>query len=87
MITYNNYKGIKSKEIIWVTYFTIEEVPAYCITSDLHRDMYYLYELDKTNSWVKTKYKSDNPLDFTKYIQSIFNGCKESKKNNKGKLF
>jgi hypothetical protein len=66
-----NYKGIKPKETIWVTYFDINHNLSYCITSDIYRDNYYLYKYDlTTNIWNNTKKKSNDPLDFDTIIKS-----------------
>ena len=67
-----NYKGIKAKEIVWVTHSDIDHNPLYCITSDEYRECYYLYAYNnKENLWVKTKYKSTDPTELSKRFGNI----------------
>ena len=70
-----SYKGIKPKETIWVTYFNIEHIPAYCITSDVFRSNYFLYEYNSDkNEWNKTNKKDKNPLNLSDIVKkAIFN--------------
>ena len=66
-----NYKGIKSKETIWVTYYDINHNLSFCITSDLYRDYYYLYEFDKDkNEWKLSGKKTQNPEELSKIAES-----------------
>ena len=66
-----NYKGIKPKEIIWVTRFDIDHNLTYCVTSDSRREYYYLYEYDRNkDEWIKTTNKSETPEAFEKIIHS-----------------
>ena len=60
-----NYKGIRPKELIWVTHFDLNHNLSYCVTSDSYRNIYYLYKFDIKNSiWIRTKYKSEDPTTF-----------------------
>ena len=54
-------------EIIWVQYVNNGAITHF-ITSTKMRDYYYLYKIvnDKV---VKTKYKSNNPMQLEKYIE------------------
>lgn len=66
-----NYKGIKSKEIIWVTYFDINHNLSFCITSDSYRDYYYLYEFDEDkNEWRLSGKKTQNPDELADIAKS-----------------
>jgi len=56
MTIYNN-------EFLWVT-ITAESGAVYRITSESHRDEYFLYKNDK-----KTKYSSDDPEKLYKYCK------------------
>lgn len=81
-----NYKGIKSKETIWVTFFDENHNPKYCETSNMYRDSYFLYEYNSDKQeWEKTTHKSDNPLELRKHLK--FKAVVETTKKPKGKLF
>lgn len=93
MIEKINYKGIKPKEIIWVTRFDINHNLTFCVTSDNRREMYYLYEYNTDkNEWIKTTHKSETPEAFEEILHSkdgIETVVDKSKRTKpiKGKLF
>ena len=81
-----NYKGIKPKEIVWVTFFDESHNLKYCETSNIYRDMYFLYEYNtEKKEWEKTNYKSDNPLELRKHLKIDI--VSDKTKKPKGKLF
>ena len=51
---------IPDKEILWVQ-FLKAGVVTHVITSDLHREMYYLYKVDSKGNLKKTKWQSEEP--------------------------
>lgn len=55
-------------EILWVQIFDSQDKLTHVITSDLHREVYKLYQVNG-DSLTYTKYKTTNPLDLEKYIQ------------------
>lgn len=52
-----------NNEILWVTVI-LKSGAVYKITSDTHRDNYYLYKNDK-----KTKYSADDPEQLYKHCK------------------
>lgn len=59
--------NLPKNETLWVQYMSKGQV-THIVTSSKFRDKYYLYEI-KDGLPVKTKHKSDNPLDLEKYIK------------------
>ena len=53
--------GVGKNETSWVQYL-VDGKAKYIITSNHIRDTYYLYEVIDSKA-VKTKYKSNNPLE------------------------
>lgn len=51
---------IPDNEILWVT-FLADGVAHHIITSDQHRDMYYLYKVDAKGNLKRTKYQNSDP--------------------------
>ncbi len=58
---------IPENEQIWVQFVHKDEI-THIITSTKLRDFYYLYQV-KNNKLIKTKHKSENPIDLEKYIK------------------
>lgn len=56
-----DFKG----EILWLTHIA-ESGEKYYITSDSHRDMYYLWH-DRDGVPTKTWYKADDPTDLYRH--------------------
>lgn len=54
-------------EKIWVQYVK-SEVVTHVITSDIRREMYYLYKV-KDNKLYKTRYKSTDPTELEAKIK------------------
>ncbi len=59
--------AIKNNEILWVTYINNEQI-THCITSNKDRSAYYLYEY-VNNDFVKTNYKSEEPMELEQFIE------------------
>lgn len=58
---------IPDNEILWVTFLT-DDVPHHIITSNLHRDMYYLYKVDAKGNLKRTKYQSSDPTNLNEKV-------------------
>lgn len=54
-------------EILWVQYL-VKGNPKYVITSNKHRNIYYLHEVVDGNL-IKTRHKNKDPAELEKYIK------------------
>lgn len=58
---------LPENEICWLRYYSIDGSMKNIITSDKHRDNYYLYNVIN-NIPTKTKHIANTPTEFDKYI-------------------
>lgn len=58
---------VPKNEILWVQYWHKNKV-IYVITSTRMRDTYFLYKVENEDKLIKTRHKSNNPLDLEKFI-------------------
>lgn len=63
---------LPENEICWLRYYGVDGCIKNIITSDKHRDNYYLYDIIN-NIPTKTKYVAKTPTEFEKYIHTETN--------------